>query len=80
MKILASGDLHGDIGLAKRLAERAEKEKVDLVVLCGFCLGFSGFGYLFLKIVFGGVFLMCARLGGDFGCDVFWAVFCKLRK
>ena len=35
MKILASGDLHGDIGLARKLADRAEKEKVDLVVLCG---------------------------------------------
>ena len=35
MKILASGDIHGDISLAKRLAEKAEKEKVDLVVLCG---------------------------------------------
>jgi len=35
MKILASGDLHGDQGLAKKLAEKAEKEKVDLVILCG---------------------------------------------
>jgi uncharacterized protein len=35
MKILASGDLHGDTGLAKKLAEKAEKEKVDLVILCG---------------------------------------------
>ena len=35
MKILASGDLHGDQGLAKKLAERAEKENVDLVILCG---------------------------------------------
>ncbi|MBW2999767.1 metallophosphoesterase family protein [Candidatus Woesearchaeota archaeon] len=35
MKILASGDIHGDTDLAKKLAERAEKEKVDLVVLCG---------------------------------------------
>jgi hypothetical protein len=35
MKILAAGDLHGDTGLAKRLAKKAEKEKVDLVVLCG---------------------------------------------
>ncbi len=35
MKILASGDIHGDISLARRLAEKAEKEKVDLVVLCG---------------------------------------------
>ena len=35
MKILASGDIHGDKRLAERLAQRAEKEKVDLVVLCG---------------------------------------------
>lgn len=35
MKILASGDIHGDTGLAERLAIKAEKEKVDLVVLCG---------------------------------------------
>lgn len=35
IKILASGDIHGDRGLADRLAERAEKEDVDLVILCG---------------------------------------------
>ena len=35
MKILASGDIHGDTSLAKALAEKAEKENVDLVVLCG---------------------------------------------
>lgn len=35
LKILAAGDIHGDTGLAKKLAERAEKEKVDLVILCG---------------------------------------------
>jgi hypothetical protein len=35
MKILASGDLHGDTSLAEALAIKAEKEKVDLVVLCG---------------------------------------------
>lgn len=35
LKILASGDIHGDVGLAKKLAERAEKENVDLVILCG---------------------------------------------
>jgi len=35
MKILASGDIHGDTNLAKQLAERAVKENVDLVVLCG---------------------------------------------
>ncbi len=35
MKILAAGDLHGDTTLAHKLAEKAEKENVDLVVLCG---------------------------------------------
>jgi len=35
MKILAAGDVHGDMNLAKKLAEQAEKEKVDLVILCG---------------------------------------------
>ena len=34
-KILAASDIHGDSKLVKRLAEKAEKEKVDLVVLCG---------------------------------------------
>lgn len=35
LKILAAGDIHGDTSLAEKLAERAEKEKVDLVILCG---------------------------------------------
>jgi len=35
MKILAAGDIHGDTGLAKSLAEKADKEGVDLVILCG---------------------------------------------
>ncbi len=35
MKILAAGDIHGDWRLAEKLAERAQKEKVDFVVLCG---------------------------------------------
>lgn len=35
MKILASGDIHGDTSLAERLAIRAELENVDMVVLCG---------------------------------------------
>src|SRR3990167_1255021 len=35
MKILAAGDLHGDVSAARTLANRAEKEKVDLVVLAG---------------------------------------------
>ena len=34
-KILAAGDLHGDSAIAKRLANKAEKENVDLVVLAG---------------------------------------------
>lgn len=35
LKILAAGDFHGQSTLTKRLAEQAEKENVDLVVLCG---------------------------------------------
>ena len=35
MKILASGDIHGDTTLVKKLALQAEKENVDLVILCG---------------------------------------------
>jgi len=34
-KILAVGDIHGDTGLVKRLAEKAVKEDVDLVILAG---------------------------------------------
>ncbi len=35
LKVLAAGDIHGDMTLAEKLAQRAEKEKVDLVILCG---------------------------------------------
>ena len=35
MKILAAGDIHGDIGLAQKLAKKAEEDNVDLVILCG---------------------------------------------
>jgi len=35
LKILAAGDIHGDAKLSLKLAERAEKEKVDLVILTG---------------------------------------------
>lgn len=35
IRILAASDIHGDTRLTKRLAERAEKEEVDVVVLCG---------------------------------------------
>jgi hypothetical protein len=34
-KILAIGDIHGDTGLVKRLAEKAIRENVDLVILAG---------------------------------------------
>jgi len=34
-KILALGDLHNDVNLAKLVAEKAKKEKVDFVVLNG---------------------------------------------
>lgn len=34
-KILAVGDIHGDTGLVKKLAEKAKKENVDLVILAG---------------------------------------------
>ena len=35
MKILAAGDIHGDATLARKLSNKAKKEKVDLVILCG---------------------------------------------
>jgi hypothetical protein len=34
-KILAVGDIHGDTGLVKKLAEKAKKEQVDVVILAG---------------------------------------------
>ena len=34
-KILAVGDIHGDTGLVKKLAEKAKKEEVDVVILAG---------------------------------------------
>ena len=35
LKILAASDIHGDKASAKRLADQAKKENVDLVILCG---------------------------------------------
>lgn len=35
MKILAVGDIHGDTGLVKKLAELAKNQEVDLVILTG---------------------------------------------
>ena len=40
LRILAAADLHGDTKATRKLAERAESEKVDLVVLCGDLTGF----------------------------------------
>ncbi len=41
LKILAASDLHGESKTARKLAQKAEKENVDLVVLCGDILGFK---------------------------------------
>ncbi len=41
LKLLAAADLHGDSKLAKKLAQMAFDEKVDLVVLCGDILGWT---------------------------------------
>ena len=35
IKVLAAGDIHGDMHLAQMLANKADKENVDLVILCG---------------------------------------------
>lgn len=39
MRILAAGDIHGDSRRFKKLAEQAQRENVDLVILCGDNLG-----------------------------------------
>ncbi len=35
IRILAASDIHGDTRATKKLADRAEKERADVVVLCG---------------------------------------------
>src|SRR3990172_2684403 len=40
LRILAASDLHGESKQIAKLAKMAEKEKVDLVVLCGDIVGF----------------------------------------
>jgi len=35
MRILGAGDLHDDLFAVKELAEKAEKNHVDLIILCG---------------------------------------------
>lgn len=41
LRILAAGDLHGDLGIAKKLSQKAKKQKVDLVVLAGDIYGYD---------------------------------------
>jgi uncharacterized protein len=41
LKILAASDIHGDSKQIKKLAIQAEKEHVDLVVLCGDLTGWT---------------------------------------
>ena len=40
-KILAASDFHGDSVAAERLAKKAKKEKVDLIILAGDIIGMS---------------------------------------
>lgn len=35
IKILAIGDIHGDTGLVKKIADKAERESVDVIILAG---------------------------------------------
>ncbi|MDP1729391.1 MAG: metallophosphoesterase family protein [archaeon] len=41
LKILAAGDIHGNSEVSKKLAEKAEKEHVDLVILTGDLTGLT---------------------------------------
>ena len=44
LKILAAGDLHGKLDIAKKLSVKGKKAKVDLVVLAGDIHGYEGEG------------------------------------
>lgn len=41
LKILAAGDLHGNFDIAKKLATKGKKRKVDLVILAGDVFGYD---------------------------------------
>lgn len=41
LKILAAGDLHGSLSVARKLAAKGLKEKVDLVILAGDIYGYD---------------------------------------
>jgi hypothetical protein len=49
LRILAAGDLHGDINIAKKLSQKGKKEKVDLVILAGDIYGYEGGGEKILE-------------------------------
>ncbi len=49
LKILAAGDLHGSLDIAKKLSAKGKKEKVDLVVLAGDIYGYDEGGPGILK-------------------------------
>jgi len=41
LRILAAADIHGRSGIAKKLASKAARENIDLVILCGDITGFA---------------------------------------
>lgn len=41
LRILAAGDLHGDVGIAEKLSAKGKKAKVDLVILAGDIYGYQ---------------------------------------
>ena len=41
LKTLATGDLHGNLDIAKKLSAKGKREKVDLVVLAGDIYGYT---------------------------------------
>lgn len=41
VKLLAASDVHGDTKQIRKLAEKAEKEQVDVVILCGDITGYT---------------------------------------
>jgi Icc-related predicted phosphoesterase len=40
LRILAAGDLHGDVDIAEKLSTKGKREKVDLVILAGDVYGY----------------------------------------
>ncbi len=49
MRILVASDVHGDVGIMRKLAERAEKEDVDLVIIAGDLTEFDMYGKGMIK-------------------------------